>query len=1043
MPSSHGLEDSLGLIEGWHLEDGLDHDRDLTSDRVSPLVLVPQQQAVTNSIGELAPYNHEVSDFTLNLDADKRDHDATVDQLGSTLLPMTGMTQATSLPEVIDNIVRPVNFPKLDETVGVFHLKSELGRGAFAHVYLAEQINLGKRLVAVKISKAEGDEPEILARLQHTHIVPIHSVNDDPVTGLRLMCMPYFGGANLARILSETGARLPHQMTGCSFIDALDNARCLPTLADRSLPGSAAPEVSQVFASGRLRGVSRSMLGRDSILRPIATIKALWTRLPAPWVGRREDSNLQVVAITSDDRLQPARQFLRKATHVRASAWIIARLAEGLEHAHSRGLLHRDLKPSNILITADGTPMLLDFNLSADVRDEADDDGAKAMLGGTLPYMAPEHLDAFNPQGSTLASEVNERSDIYALGLILFEMVAGRHPFTGPTPGRPMFEMLKVMTEERLRPAPSAREANPDVTWSLDAIIRKSLDPIPAKRYSTAGEFAEDLRRFLADHPNRHAPEPSRKERVEKFLRRNPRIAAAGSVTSLAMVLILLLGSLLWFSTGQQEIVEARLAYKAFQNDFQDCQFLLNTTGGPTDHLRKGLKRSQETLKRFGVSTDGSWRKNRFMEALTREEQASLRTDLGELIMLDARSRVALAIKLGHEEDRRRALEAGVRRLDITEANDGITPAALYVDRARYKAALGMSAEAAADRARAAKVTVKTCRDFYLLGTSLVAQRKPIDAEPLLAKAVSLEPKRFWAWFALGHCRFDQGRFLEAAGDFGTCTVINPDFAWAHLNRGLALAHAGKLQDAMYSYDQALAKSPKFTEALVNRGFARLELHDLERARSDLKEAVDLGRTEPTVLAALASALSQLGWGDRAETMYQELLTRHPNEPNLLVARGLFHLETDPSSAQSDFERVIQKHSRHARAHLGLAMVLRAKEPILALEHANRAYEFDRNLLDALQIRAILKARMGNLSAVEDVDALIQSPTPHRLYNGACALALLAHTNPEAGVAPRAVGLLDRALRQGFSSQQAKGDRDLQSLHDRKDYVDAIERGHP
>ena len=79
------------------------------------------------------------------------------------------------------------------------------GRARFARVYLAEEIHLGGRLVAIKVSRPEGDEPQVLARLQHTHIVPVHSVCDDPETGLRVLCMPYFGGANLAQVLDAAG----------------------------------------------------------------------------------------------------------------------------------------------------------------------------------------------------------------------------------------------------------------------------------------------------------------------------------------------------------------------------------------------------------------------------------------------------------------------------------------------------------------------------------------------------------------------------------------------------------------------------------------------------------------------------------------------------------------------------------------------------------------------------------------------------------------------------------------------------------------------
>ena len=127
---------------------------------------------------------------------------------------------------------------------------------------------------------------------------------------------------------------------------------------------------------------------------------------------------------------RPSRQFLHGASAIQAAVWIVARLADGLDHAHSRGLLHRDLKPANILLAGDGTPMLLDFNLSVEALPHSGETEIhRAFVGGTLPYMAPEHLDAFNPRGSTPPEAVDERSDIYALGLILFEILAGEPAF--------------------------------------------------------------------------------------------------------------------------------------------------------------------------------------------------------------------------------------------------------------------------------------------------------------------------------------------------------------------------------------------------------------------------------------------------------------------------------------------------------------------------------------------------------------------------------------------------------------------------------------
>ena len=167
---------------------------------------------------------------------------------------------------------------------------------------------------------------------------------------------------------------------------------------------------------------------------------------------------------------------------MRAAVWIVARLAEGLDHAHSRGLLHRDLKPANILLAADGTPMLLDFNLAAVSQPPpAEGQIGRAMLGGTLPYMAPEHLDAFDPRGTTPADAVDERADIYALGLILFELLTGAHPFPtpAPTPGSAPTDIIRPMIEARRQP-PSPRARCPQVPWSLDALVNKCLAFDPA-----------------------------------------------------------------------------------------------------------------------------------------------------------------------------------------------------------------------------------------------------------------------------------------------------------------------------------------------------------------------------------------------------------------------------------------------------------------------------------------------------------------------------------------------------------------------------------
>ena len=112
--------------------------------------------------------------------------------------------------------------PQPGDDLAGFRIVLELGRGAFARVYLAEEVNLGRRLVAIKVSRPDNDEPWILARLQHAHIVPVHSVCHDASSGLRVLCMPYFGGADLAQVLKAAGGPVPTRHDGETLVKALD-----------------------------------------------------------------------------------------------------------------------------------------------------------------------------------------------------------------------------------------------------------------------------------------------------------------------------------------------------------------------------------------------------------------------------------------------------------------------------------------------------------------------------------------------------------------------------------------------------------------------------------------------------------------------------------------------------------------------------------------------------------------------------------------------------------------------------------------------------
>jgi tetratricopeptide (TPR) repeat protein len=204
---------------------------------------------------------------------------------------------------------------------------------------------------------------------------------------------------------------------------------------------------------------------------------------------------------------------------VAAGALLLRKLAGALEYAHGQGVLHRDLKPSNILLDGE-EPLLADFGLAAELGAGGDLTQATSVLG-TPHYLAPEAMRA----GSAALSVA---SDIYALGVVLFELLTGRTPFAGATPAE-----LPMLVADSDPPPPHLLA--PAVPRDLETICLKCLERDPARRYATAGALAEDLRRFLAGERVLAQP-PSARYRFEKFAARHRVALAAAAIVAAVLV---------------------------------------------------------------------------------------------------------------------------------------------------------------------------------------------------------------------------------------------------------------------------------------------------------------------------------------------------------------------------------------------------------------------------------------------------------------------------------------------------------------------------
>ena len=316
-----------------------------------------------------------------------------------------------------------VKFPEVGERFATYQLCELLGTGGVAHVYRATD-DLGGRQVVLKVSASVSLEPSILARLEHSNIVPILTVAESPERGLSGICMPYRPGITLESILTRYSVEnVPRR---ASFLaDTLELAK---------------------------------------------------------WNPESEESGWK--------------DFPIKGNYTEAVAWLGLALARALAYLHHREIYHRDIKPANILLAHKQGPLLFDFNLAHSPHDPLQ--AQAAFNGGTLPYMAPEQLKAF--LDPTEWSSVGASADIYALGLVLREMVIGRKPEL-PRREMPLTRAIQDLHDRRPELLASTRLIRPEIPPSLDAIILKCLRIKPADRYRDASELAKDLQRFLKRQP--------------------------------------------------------------------------------------------------------------------------------------------------------------------------------------------------------------------------------------------------------------------------------------------------------------------------------------------------------------------------------------------------------------------------------------------------------------------------------------------------------------------------------------------------------------
>jgi serine/threonine protein kinase/Flp pilus assembly protein TadD len=802
-------------------------------------------------------------------------------------------------------------------------------------------------------------------------------------------------------------------------------------LADRPVALKIAPDVG-----GESRALAQ--LQHSHIVPVYSTHKAgSLQAVCMPWCGRCTLATIIQDLKSRPDHPRNGRDLLRalgtssvqslsSLSRSETVLWLGARLADALAHAHQRGILHRDLKPANVLLTDDGVPMLLDFNIAEDVKQRA---SSAALLGGTLPYMAPEHLEVFLGRSDRLTPDsVDARSDLYSLGIVLFQLLTGRFPFSvlplrqDREPAPPEV-VLSRMLQERRQPPPDPRRFEPDLTPATAAIIRHCLEPDPARRYQSAAQFHEDLERQLDHRPLAWAPDRSLPERARKWWRRNSRLGLYLSLAGCVLFvgLALLLG---WQVVRQVRREQARTAWQQFQADYRDARFLLGTPGEQSPERKRGQTLSRAALERYGVFADPDWRRHWRITALPGADQERLRRDLGELLFLLAgstrwtdRSPDDLEQALGWNDTAREILDPDV-------------PRSLWLQRADLLDRLGRSEEARAAR-RVAEDCAESAHDCYLLALDALSKGQLREARQLLESVLSSRADDYWPWFYLGLCCDALGDDPGAIRAYSACTARAPDFFAAWLNRGLVYLRRKEYPAAHADLNKAIELHPDRAESYLDRGLAREGLRDDSGALADLTRALERGTRMTRVYFERARVRRKMGDLSGAQRDEAEGLRHEPADGSSYISRGMARLPADPHAALADFERAEQldPRSRPAlrnQAHVLAAYFGRTRSASAVLAHLLELYPEHE---DSLVEQGVLLARLGKRAeALQHARAALRrSSAPKIRYQAACVHALTSRREP-ADRDPAFV-LLRQALQGRFGLDLIEHDEDLAPLH--------------
>ena len=554
---------------------------------------------------------------------------------------------------------------------------------------------------------------------------------------------------------------------------------------------------------------------------------------------------------------------------------LVAKIARAVQHAHGKGILHRDLKPGNILLDAHGEPLVSDFGL-AKWLDTTSDLTRTLTIFGTPGYIAPE-------QASGPAAQLKPAADVYSLGAILFDLLAGRPPFLGS-------HALSVIRQAAETPAPKLRTLSKLADRDLETICSHCLEREPSARYPSAHDLAEDLERWLEGRAILARPVLP-PVRVWRWSKRNPVLAAT------IMACVALAGIAVTWQIHSRDLEGAAREQAIAAHAVAVVPFLnLDTAGDDTELPARLAQTFDQALKRVGpgkvvfvsqIAQDGRGPGN--LKSLAKQYNFELLLSGTRRSLGDGRERLSLRLV---DPDGNLLLRKIIEwNSSLHGAEDALDQSAAAI----YSLFVVSRRERAIDGQLDPALRSEKAKEFILAGRELMERQTVADLDHALKcfeKAFEIEPASALgrAYFASTagtrlHFAFDQQLLEKATQAAQRAVDLDPNLPEAH--RALA--------GMAYFYG------------------------DLPRTLEEAYQCIELGGPEVPTLARIGDTLKALGQPDRALIWFEKMAQwrRRPAEDSWMIGDCWSDL-ADDERAEDNYRRVSDLNPDLPQGWLGI-----------------------------------------------------------------------------------------------------------------------------